>query len=493
MLAGESGLSRGEGRSWRLFYGSRVPVDESFPGPSNKREGQVTLGPYKWEFSIFPQVLQSRSGTNPNLLLHLHPSFILNSILIISPSLPLSFTMDPSTKRAVNLSVLRRHDKTITEILDSSSHVVIYKFNSARKEWEKKGVEGTMFIFKRSVAPVYGFFIMNRLSIENFHTFLTSDVEIQLSSEFIIYRTSDDNIHGIWIYERDDKERIGQRLLQCCSLSHSIEPPPMPPPQTASPGAAIDPPKFGKQIDVLTLFQQAAGKEPTDQPQPPPQSQTQPPSQYQQQQQQRPQSQRQDPGNELLAMLTKRVTSNGSLSPKSRSGSDHASSQSAKALLSMLHQQDPSRQPLNGTPPPPPPSYPQPLFSNQQVSPPSSSHQQMMYPYSPLQPRPPPTSLQQPWTHSPSLDLLNLPAPPLPPPPPPPLAMNQAPHSHELNYHHSSSQSQHSEQFSRAAASALLQVLRGPLTRKEFGEKFKALVQVNGLSLFSSISCRESK
>ena len=43
--------------------------------------------------------------------------------------------MDPIARKAVNLNVLRRHDQNIVEIVDSSSHVVVYKFDHEQGAW----------------------------------------------------------------------------------------------------------------------------------------------------------------------------------------------------------------------------------------------------------------------------------------------------------------------------------------------------------------------
>ena len=43
--------------------------------------------------------------------------------------------MDHVARAAVNLAVLRRHDRTIVEIMDNSSHVVLYKFSNEQKTW----------------------------------------------------------------------------------------------------------------------------------------------------------------------------------------------------------------------------------------------------------------------------------------------------------------------------------------------------------------------
>ncbi|KAF9205087.1 hypothetical protein BGZ59_000684 [Podila verticillata] len=123
--------------------------------------------------------------------------------------------MNKSARKAVNLSVLQRHDPHITDIIDSSSYVVVYNFDEASQAWTKKGVEGTMFVFKRSTLPSYGFFIMNRLGIDNLMADLTADMALQLTSDYIIYRDEKD-IHGIWVYEPTDRDRIGEKLLECC-------------------------------------------------------------------------------------------------------------------------------------------------------------------------------------------------------------------------------------------------------------------------------------
>ncbi|KAJ1912962.1 hypothetical protein IWQ60_009421 [Tieghemiomyces parasiticus] len=91
-------------------------------------------------------------------------------------------------KDSVNLNVLQRHDAAITKILDQSSHVVIYQFDAASGGWTKKGVEGTLFLFQRNRSPYYGFFVMNRLALTNFCAFLRPTLEVQPTTDFIIFR-----------------------------------------------------------------------------------------------------------------------------------------------------------------------------------------------------------------------------------------------------------------------------------------------------------------
>ncbi|KAJ3018088.1 hypothetical protein HKX48_003164 [Thoreauomyces humboldtii] len=127
--------------------------------------------------------------------------------------------MDPTARLAVNLNVLRRHDPSISQILESSSHVVVYDFDPVTKNWTKKGIEGTMFVFQRSVAPLYGLFVMNRLGLENLMVLLNADMEVQLLQEFVIYRQPDDSVQGLWMYETADRTRIVKTLTTYTELS----------------------------------------------------------------------------------------------------------------------------------------------------------------------------------------------------------------------------------------------------------------------------------
>lgn len=60
---------------------------------------------------------------------------------------------------------------------------------------------------------------MNRLGISNLNTRLGPQVDIQMLGDYIMYRNPDgtkidntiyylDSVHGVWIYEEKDRERI---------------------------------------------------------------------------------------------------------------------------------------------------------------------------------------------------------------------------------------------------------------------------------------------
>ncbi|RKP11103.1 hypothetical protein THASP1DRAFT_21304 [Thamnocephalis sphaerospora] len=129
-----------------------------------------------------------------------------------------------SVRDAVNLAVLRRHIPHVVRILDSASHSVLYEFEPATREWTKKGVEGAMFLFERSVGPRFGFFILNRLGLDNTLSFLDPNFMLHQTDEYIMYRADTTKsgpapVYGIWVFDPKDRERIWDNLNRYRALS----------------------------------------------------------------------------------------------------------------------------------------------------------------------------------------------------------------------------------------------------------------------------------
>ena len=63
--------------------------------------------------------------------------------------IPTTGGMSPGSRYNHNLKVLRRRDPSIVSIFDQFSHVCLYHYNG--EKWEKKGYEGSMFLYERCV------------------------------------------------------------------------------------------------------------------------------------------------------------------------------------------------------------------------------------------------------------------------------------------------------------------------------------------------------
>ncbi|OEL28934.1 mRNA-decapping enzyme-like protein [Dichanthelium oligosanthes] len=97
-----------------------------------------------------------------------------------------NLALDREATRVLNLSVLRRLDPAVTDILITAAHVVSYSFDEDVEEWSRKPVEGSLFVVKRNTQPRFQLIVMNRLNT--------------------------DEIIGIWFYNPQECEEVAHLL-----------------------------------------------------------------------------------------------------------------------------------------------------------------------------------------------------------------------------------------------------------------------------------------
>ncbi|CEQ40994.1 SPOSA6832_02670 [Sporobolomyces salmonicolor] len=105
-------------------------------------------------------------------------------------ALPSAKLKSDAIRAQLNLKNLQRHDPLITEIVTSASYASVYE--NTGEDWVKTGVEGPMFLFSRSQAPLYGFFVLNRQGLEYVQEFLTPESEVKVGGEFILFESGED-------------------------------------------------------------------------------------------------------------------------------------------------------------------------------------------------------------------------------------------------------------------------------------------------------------
>src|SRR5437868_5642645 len=58
------------------------------------------------------------------------------------------------TNTELNLSVLRRYNPLVRNILSIAANAVIYLFSPSLQQWEKAGIEGTLFVCDTEPYPM---------------------------------------------------------------------------------------------------------------------------------------------------------------------------------------------------------------------------------------------------------------------------------------------------------------------------------------------------
>jgi hypothetical protein len=107
----------------------------------------------------------------------------------------------------LNLSVLHRHYPSITTVLSIAPYAVLYLFSPSNQQWEKSGVEGTLFVCAQELdalgAEHFSVVILNRRGLENFEAELKSKDDIEITDEYVILKGEGDEgpiIYGLWIF-----------------------------------------------------------------------------------------------------------------------------------------------------------------------------------------------------------------------------------------------------------------------------------------------------
>eukprot|EP00300_Choanocystis_sp_HF-7_P013096 c18156_g1_i2.p1 GENE.c18156_g1_i2~~c18156_g1_i2.p1 ORF type:complete len:277 (+),score=39.74 c18156_g1_i2:29-859(+) len=148
----------------------------------------------------------------------------------------------------LNLEVLRRRDPEVAEIVSTAAHVAVYEYAIRDRKWDRRGVEGSLFVTRRKCAPFYRFVVMNRLGPENQTEDIVPGFEVELNHDFVLYRTHENRVRGLWFYEPSERQRVLTLLTDIIKQVREESSSPGPSPPTHS----SEVPNLAFQRAVLT-------------------------------------------------------------------------------------------------------------------------------------------------------------------------------------------------------------------------------------------------
>jgi len=112
----------------------------------------------------------------------------------------------------MNFAALKRVDPYAKGLLETAAHVALYTF--VNSEWEKTDIEGALFVYSRTGEPFHNILIMNRLNMKNLVEPVTQGLDLQLQDPFLLYRTPQGSIFGIWFYDKEECVKIAGVLTK---------------------------------------------------------------------------------------------------------------------------------------------------------------------------------------------------------------------------------------------------------------------------------------
>ncbi|KAL8872526.1 MAG: hypothetical protein Q9174_001858 [Haloplaca sp. 1 TL-2023] len=153
-----------------------------------------------------------------------YDSDILNSFSINGAT---SFS-GQRTNPELNLSVLQRHLPSTTSIVSIAPYAVVYTFSVSSQNWEKSGIEGTLFVCQQSSlgnAERYAVVVLNRKGLNDFICPLSGDVDFEAG--YIILKSTEadgeESICGLWIFEEEEGtstaglREMNAKIIQRCA------------------------------------------------------------------------------------------------------------------------------------------------------------------------------------------------------------------------------------------------------------------------------------
>ncbi|XP_031498526.1 mRNA-decapping enzyme-like protein [Nymphaea colorata] len=134
--------------------------------------------------------------------------------------------LDQESTKVLNLTVLRRIDPFVEEILTTAAHVTFYEFNIEQSRWSRKDVEGSLFVVKRNTQPRFQFIVMNRRNTDNLVENLLGDFEYEVQGPYLLYKNASQEVNGIWFYNARECEEVGNLFNRILNAYSKVPPKP---------------------------------------------------------------------------------------------------------------------------------------------------------------------------------------------------------------------------------------------------------------------------
>eukprot|EP00775_Hariotina_reticulata_P003775 gene3775-4034_t len=112
----------------------------------------------------------------------------------------------------MNMLVLKRIDSQIEEILATAGQVCLYRMSVDDQQWQRKNIEGSLFLIKRRSQPRFQMLVLNKLSTDNYIETVHGGLEMETNPPYLMYTHGNDEIHGIWFYDENDLQRLSSLL-----------------------------------------------------------------------------------------------------------------------------------------------------------------------------------------------------------------------------------------------------------------------------------------
>jgi len=148
-------------------------------------------------------------------------------------------TIDEVRKK-LKVTNLQSTDPQIVDLVCQATYVGLYVMKvspTGAPEWQKASIEGALYVVRRAVEPFYQVIIRNQLGTEDLIEVPTTDWDLDVHPNYLLYRLGDGTIKGWWFHDDEERKTI---LREVSALLEELKgkraaPPSAPPPGPAPP------------------------------------------------------------------------------------------------------------------------------------------------------------------------------------------------------------------------------------------------------------------
>jgi hypothetical protein len=117
------------------------------------------------------------------------------------------------TREEINHSVIKRYVPSLSEILEIAASAYIYTLSNTTSEWERTGIEGTLFVCELTPSPITGsprhcVVVLNRKGLENLIVFSEELQNVEISDEFLLLKFRSRESGNGFVQETKEQEKI---------------------------------------------------------------------------------------------------------------------------------------------------------------------------------------------------------------------------------------------------------------------------------------------
>ena len=101
-----------------------------------------------------------------------------------------TLTLNTGTLSRDRLAVVQNVDPQIVEIVLTTPHVAVYVFQQGLNQWDRKNIEGPLYLVRRAARPEFSLLILNRKGPNHMCELITEHHEFNNQDPYIIFRNA---------------------------------------------------------------------------------------------------------------------------------------------------------------------------------------------------------------------------------------------------------------------------------------------------------------